>query len=138
MYTGVTAAKYEAVQKRLVSQNEEHRKFQEQHQHCITAEQLKTMEQSHKTELQSQKDEVARLKDELTGLQKEYQDAAERYALGKVRLEKVNEENRNQLEEGNKARIELEGKAGSWLRELAKIDQFLSSKCFRCLPSFLS
>ena len=81
---------------------------------------------------------MARLKDELTGLQKEYQDAAEKYALEKVRLDNLDEERRKQLDEGNKARIELEGKAGSWLRELAKIDQFLSSKCCLCLPSLLS
>ena len=76
---------------------------------------------------------MTRLKDELAGLRKEYQDAAEKYALEKVRLDNLDEERRKQLEESNKARIELEGKAGSWLRELAKIDQFLSSKC--CLYS---
>ena len=96
------------------------------------------MERSHKTELQSQKDEVTRLKDELAGLRKEYQDTAEKYALKKVRLDKLDEERRKQLEESNKARIELEGKAGSWLRELAKIDQFLSSKCCLCSLSLLS
>ena len=100
--------------------------------------QLKTVELSHKTELQSQKDEVTRLKDELAGLRKEYQDAAEKYALEKIRLDQLDEERRKLLEENNQARVELEGKAGSWLRELAKIDKFISSKCCLCSLSVLS
>ena len=92
------------------------------------------MELSHKTELQSHKDEVTRLKDELAGLRREYQDAAEKYALEKIQLDQLDKERRKLLEENNKARIELEGKAGSWLRELAKIDEFLSSKC--CFAHF--
>jgi len=99
---------------------------------------LKTVELSHKTELQSHKDEVTRLKDELAGLRREYQDAAEKYALEKIRQDQLDEERRKLLEENNKARIELEGKAGSWLRELAKIDEFLSSKCCLCSVLLLS